>query len=90
LFLHSLVAFFTLGIELTSMNTLDEVKAALPALSPEELATLEQLAREEARSRNTPPRKSWRDIKPVDLGKPLKPLTSDDDIFGEMIDAKRS
>jgi hypothetical protein len=72
------------------MKTLADLKAALPALSPDELATLEQLVHEEALSRNAPPRKSWRDIKPVDLGKMLKPLTSDDDIFGEMIDAKRS
>jgi hypothetical protein len=72
------------------MSTLAEMKAALPALSPGELATLERLAREEAQSRTAPPRKSWRDIKPVDLGKMLKPLTSDDDILGEMIDAKRS
>jgi hypothetical protein len=72
------------------MNTLAEMKAALPTLSEEELARLEQFAREEAGSRNSPPRKSWRDIKPVDLGKMLKPLTSDDDILGEMIDAKRS
>jgi hypothetical protein len=62
------------------MKTLADLKAALPALSPDELATLEQLVHEEALSRNAPPRKSWRDIK----------LTSDDDIFGEMIDAKRS
>jgi hypothetical protein len=72
------------------MSTLAEIQAALPQLSLEELAALERSIRVVERSRDPVPRKSLMDIKPVDLGPMRNPITADDDIFGEMIDAKRS
>ena len=70
------------------MSTLAEIEEALPKLTPDEISALrrklEAIAPEQSQ-----PRKSLRDIKPVDLGAMLKPFSSDDDILGEMLDEKR-
>ncbi|HEV7403786.1 MAG TPA: hypothetical protein VGO11_12695 [Chthoniobacteraceae bacterium] len=71
------------------MNTPSEFTAAQPRHSPEELPALRSV-REEERTRDRPSQESLLEIVPVDLGPMLKPFGPDDDIFGEMIDAKRS
>ena len=70
------------------MSTLAEIEEALPKLTPDEISALrrnlEEIAPEQGK-----PRKSLRDIPTVDVGTILRPLTSDDDILGEMLDEKR-
>ncbi|HEV7403787.1 MAG TPA: hypothetical protein VGO11_12700 [Chthoniobacteraceae bacterium] len=70
------------------MSTLAEIEAALPRLPEQELTRLEQTIRDLKRRRDTRPRKSLRDRVRVSAGKMLKPLGPDDDILGEMLDAK--
>jgi hypothetical protein len=83
-------AFDRVGLEerYFTMSTLAEIEAALPNLSSEDLTKLEQTIRELLSKRDGPPGKSWRDIKPFNAGKMLKPLGPDDDILGEMIELK--
>ena len=70
------------------MSTLAEIEEALPKLTPDEISALrrklEAIAPEQRQ-----PRKSLRDIPTFDVGEILRPLTSDDDILGEMFDEKR-
>ena len=70
------------------MSTLAEIEEALPKLTPDEISALrrklEAIAPEQSQ-----PRKSLRDIPTFNVGKILRPLTSDDDILGEMLDEKR-
>ena len=66
------------------MSTLAEIEEALPKLTPEELAALRRkldaIAPEPGKRR-----KSLRDIPTFNVGKILKPVTSEDDILGEML-----
>ncbi len=70
------------------MSTLAEIEEALPRLTPEEISALrrklDEIAPDQGRRR-----KSLRDRPTFNVGKILRPLTSDDDILGEMLDEKR-
>jgi hypothetical protein len=76
------------GNDTAPMSTLAEIEAALPQLPVQEMVKLEQTIGELKRKRDTRPRKSLRDMKPMHGGKMLNPLGPDDDILGEMIEAK--
>jgi TATA-binding protein-associated factor Taf7 len=66
------------------MSTLAEVEAAVPQLSAEELAELEQFIRKTRREKENAQRPSLRDIKPVSVGKILRPLGTRDEWYDEM------
>jgi hypothetical protein len=71
------------------MGTLAEIEAAIPKLSPEELAQLEQSVREARRYRDQNEAISAFDLLPLDLGRVLRPLGPQDDLLGEMLDDAR-
>lgn len=53
-------------------------------------AELIRQAMEEYRRNHLRPNSSLRDLQPVSVGLVLQPLTSDDDLLGEMIDEGRA
>jgi hypothetical protein len=79
------------------MKTLSEIETAAAALSPEDQQALvryllTQLDCEGADAGSTPGPSpddhSVLDIEPVHLGRVLRPLTSDDDLLGEMLEGR--
>jgi hypothetical protein len=71
------------------MGTLAEIEAAIPKLSLEELAELEQAVRKARRVRDRNRSVSAFDLPPLDLGRVLRPLNLQDDLLGEMLDDAR-
>lgn len=84
------------------MSTLAEVEAAVPQLSAEELAELEQFIRKTRREKEQAQRPSLRDIQPVsvgkiysaldlpplDLGRTLIPLGTREEWYDEMLEGR--
>lgn len=73
------------------MTTLTEIESAVDALpTSEKLELYRYFARQlDAASSSTPmPQHSVLDIAPVRLGSILRPLTSDDDLLGEMLEGR--
>lgn len=73
---------------LGSMNTLAEVEAVVPQLSPKELAELEQFVREARLKKTRASGRSALDLPPLDLGRLLKPLGTRDEWFDEMLEGR--
>lgn len=70
------------------MSTLAELEAAVPQLSAEELAELEQFIRKTRREKESAQKPSLRDIKPVSVGKILRPLGTRDEWYDEMLEGR--
>jgi hypothetical protein len=68
------------------MNTLAEVKALVPQLSPKALAELEQFVRQTRLKKTQASGRSALDLPPLDLGRLLKPLGTRDEWFDEMLE----
>jgi hypothetical protein len=66
------------------MSTISEIEKAVPQLSVEELAKLEQLIRKTKRDKEGARKPSLRDIEPVSVGKILQPLGTRDQWYDEM------
>ena len=87
---------------LPAMSTLAEVEAAVPQLTAEELAELEQFIRKTRREKEQAQKPSLRDFKPVsvgavrsaldlpplDLGQALRPLGTRDEWYDEMLEGR--
>lgn len=71
------------------MGRLAEIEAAIPKLSLEELAELEQAVRKARQVRDRNRSVSAFDLPPLDLGRVLRPLNLQDDLLGEMLDDAR-
>ena len=70
------------------MSTLAEIEAAIPQLSANELAELEQFVRKTKRGKAAEPRRSVLDIKPSNLGKMLRPLGTREEWYDEMLEGR--
>lgn len=71
------------------MSTLTEIEMAIPHLDLAELSRLERLVHSVRSRREQPKRRSAFDLEPLQLGKVIKPLTTDDDLLEEMLDDTR-
>ena len=69
------------------MSTLAEIEAVIPALSFKDLAALERAVRIMRKRKAVAQNPSALDLPPLDLGTVLRPLTRDDDLLEEMLDA---
>jgi hypothetical protein len=70
------------------MSTLTEIEAAVPGLSTQELAELERFVQEARRKAAPSVGHSVMDIPAVNVGRILRPLSSDDDLLGEMLEGR--
>ena len=68
------------------MSTLAEIEMAVPGLSAEELAELEQFIRKARREKERAQRPSLRDIEPVSVGRILEPIGARGDWYDEMLE----
>lgn len=66
------------------MNRITEIEKAVPNLSRDELAKLEELIRKVRREKDGAHRPSLRDIAPLNVGKILQPLGTRDQWYDEM------
>ena len=66
------------------MSTIGEIERAVPQLSAEELAKLEQIIRQARREKERSSKLSLRKIEPVSVGKVLEPLGTRDQWYDEM------
>jgi len=66
------------------MSTIAEIEKAVPQLSAEELAELEQFIRKARREKERARRPSLRDIEPMSVGRILQPLGTRDQWYDEM------
>jgi hypothetical protein len=71
-------------LRLDYMSTIGEIEKAVPQLSAEELAKLEQFIRKTRREKESARRPSLLDIEPVSVGKILQPLGTRDQWYDEM------
>jgi hypothetical protein len=74
---------------LKRMSTLTEIEMAIPHLDVAELSRLEKLVHSLRFRREQPMRRSAFDLAPLQLGKPLKPLTTEDGRLEEMLNDTR-
>jgi TATA-binding protein-associated factor Taf7 len=65
------------------MSTIAEIEKAVPQLSAEELAELEQFIRKTRRARERARTPSLRDIEPVSVGRILQPLGTREQWYDE-------
>lgn len=70
------------------MNTLADIKIAVPHLGDDELSNLERLIHS-LRVRKSKKQRSAFDLAPLQLGKVLKPLSAEDDLLEEMLNDSR-
>jgi hypothetical protein len=70
------------------MNTLADIKIAVPHLGDDELSHLERLIHS-LRVRKSKKQRSAFDLAPLQLGKVLKPLSAEDDLMEEMLNDSR-
>jgi len=70
------------------MSTITEIEKALPKLSAEELAKLEQFVQKARREKERSGKSSLREIKPVSVGKILRPLGTRDQWYDEMLEGR--
>ncbi|MGA3171585.1 MAG: hypothetical protein ABSE62_11300 [Chthoniobacteraceae bacterium] len=70
------------------MSTLAEIEMAVPHLSSDELAELEQFVRKARREKEHGERPSLRDIEPTSVGKILAPLGARGDWYDEMLEGR--
>ena len=70
------------------MSTLAEIEAAVPKLNAKELAELERFVQAERRKAAPTAGHSVLDIAPVNVGRILRPLSSADDLLGEMLEGR--
>ena len=70
------------------MSTLAEIEAAVPKLNAMELAELEKFVQAERKKAAASAAHSVLDILPVSVGHILRPLSSDDDLLGEMLEGR--
>ena len=66
------------------MSRIAEIEKAVPQLSPEELAKLEEVVRQARRDKERTDKPSLRNIEPVSVGKILQPLGTRDQWYDEM------
>ena len=66
------------------MSMIGEIERAVPQLSAEELAKLEQVIRKARREKERSSKLSLREIEPVSVGKVLEPLGTRDQWYDEM------
>ncbi len=73
------------------MSTLKEIERAADALPPDQQESLFEWLSERMRKRrlDNPAPHSVLDIAPVSLGRLIRPLSSDDDLLGEMLDGRQ-
>jgi hypothetical protein len=73
------------------MSTLTEIEQAADALPWDQQESLFKWLSERMRKRNFDRASlhSVLDIPPVSLGRVIRPLTSDDDLLGEMLDGRQ-
>ncbi len=67
------------------MSTLAEIELAVPHLAADELSYLERLVHS-LRVRKAKQQRSALDLRPLKLGKVLKPLSTEDDLLASRID----
>lgn len=72
------------------MSTLLEIENAVPQLGESELSHLEQFVRLLRLQRAGKRRQSALDLPPLQLGRVLQPLSSEDDLLEEMLDDSRN
>lgn len=65
------------------MSTLTEIEMAVPHLGADELSHLERLIHS-VRARRSKKQRSAFDLAPLQLGRMLKPLNTEDDLLEEM------
>ncbi len=70
------------------MSTLAEIEMAVPHLSADELAELEQFIRNARREKERAQRPSLRDIEPASVGRILEPLGTRGDWYDEMLEGR--
>jgi hypothetical protein len=70
------------------MSTLAEIEAAVPRLNADELAELEKFVQAQLRKASIPKAHSVMDIPTVNVGRILRPISSDDDLLGEMLEGR--
>lgn len=70
------------------MSTISEIEKAVPKLSAQELAKLERLIRKTRCEREGKSKPTLRDIKPVSVGKILRPFGTRDEWYDEMREAR--
>jgi hypothetical protein len=71
------------------MSTLAEIEAAVPKLSPEELAELEKFVQLERKKAGVSTGHSVLDIPTANVGRMLRPFPAeDDDLLEEMLDGR--
>ena len=70
------------------MSTIGEIEKAVPQLSAEELARLEELIRKARREKEIVGKPTLRDIEPVSVGRILQPLGTRDQWYDEMREAR--
>jgi hypothetical protein len=70
------------------MSTLAEIEAAVPKLNARELAELERFVQAERKKAALPAGHSVLDIPSVSVGHILRPLSSGDDLLGEMLEGR--
>jgi len=68
------------------MSTLAEIEMAVPGLSADELAELEQFIRNARREKDRAQRPSLRDIRPASVGKILEPIGTRAEWYNEMLE----
>jgi hypothetical protein len=73
------------------MSTLTEIERAADALPLDQQESLFEWLSERVRSRrlNNAPPHSVLDIAPVSLGRVIRPLSSNDDLLGEMLEERQ-
>ena len=65
------------------MSTMTEIEKAVPQLSAEDLAKLEQVIRKARRYKERARKPSLRDIEPVSVGKILRPIGNREQWYDE-------
>jgi hypothetical protein len=68
------------------MSTLAEIEMAVPGLSAEQLAELEQFIRKTRREKDRAQRPSLRDIEPASAGTILEPIGTRGNWYDEMLE----
>jgi hypothetical protein len=71
------------------MSTLTEVEAIVPKFTVEELAELEKLVQITRRQKEQATKHSLLDLPRFSVGGILRPLSSDDDLLGEMLEERK-
>lgn len=71
------------------MSTLIEVEAIVPQFTVEELTELERFVHATRRQKEQATRQSLLDLPSYSVGEILRPLSSGDDLLGEMIEGRK-